>query len=260
MTHSEQLNELAAALAKAQAKIEGAKKDADNPFFRSKYADLASVWDACRVPLTSNGLSVIQFPRTEYVGTPEIVGVTSKKSGESYDVVRIACTVSVLTRLLHTSGQWIEGTVSAMLASGDPQAVGSAITYLRRYSLQSVAGVAPEDDDANAASGKTTTTARSTQSQPEPQHQTGPVTIKSVDKRDGTSKQGKPYVAYTITLSNGVKCGTLDAKLANTAIEFGKNGTPVEAVTEKNGNFLNLTELIIMQAPLTDEEREDLPF
>lgn len=62
MQHSEQLNELGAALAKAQAAVRGAKKDANNPFFKSTYADLASVWEACREALTSNGLSVVQFP------------------------------------------------------------------------------------------------------------------------------------------------------------------------------------------------------
>ena len=243
MTHSEQLNELAAALAKAQAKIEGAKKDADNPFFRSKYADLASVWDACRKQLTDNGLSVVQSPYTE---------------GEK---------IGVSTLLLHVSGQWILSEVNAQAKDLSPQAVGSVISYMRRYALSAMAGVPQIDDDAEAAEGRT-------DGKPDPKPQrmkdagldaqqaAGPVTIKSVDKRDGTSKQGKPYVAYTITLSNGVKCGTLDAKLANTAIEFGKNGTPVEAVTERSatGNFLNLTELIIVQPTLTQEEKDSCPF
>lgn len=150
MITSEQINELAAALAKAQAAMSGAVKDSSNPFFKSKYADLASVWDACRGPLTANGLSVMQFPQTEYDGTPEIYEWQSR-AGETRMGVKVLCTVHVVTRLLHVSGQWIEGSVSAMLASADPQAVGSAITYLRRYSLQSVVGVAPEDDDAEAA-------------------------------------------------------------------------------------------------------------
>jgi hypothetical protein len=68
--------------------------------------------------------------------------------GEKRYGVRVVCVVSVLTRITHASGQWMEDSVSTMLPTGDPQAVGSAITYLRRYALQSVAGVAPEDDDA----------------------------------------------------------------------------------------------------------------
>ena len=130
MTHSESINEIATALAKAQGQIEGAKKDAANPFFKSKYADLASVWDACRAALASNGLAVIQSPAAE--GTR----------------------VSVDTLLTHSSGQWVAGTVSVTAREDSPQAIGSAITYLRRYALQSFVGVAPEDDDANAASAK----------------------------------------------------------------------------------------------------------
>ena len=130
MTHSEQINELSTALSKAQGLIEGAKKDAANPFFKSKYADLASVWDACRAALAVNGLAVIQSPAAE--GTR----------------------VSVDTLLTHSSGQWVAGTVSVTAKEDTPQAIGSAITYLRRYALQSFVGVAPEDDDANAASAK----------------------------------------------------------------------------------------------------------
>ncbi len=130
MEHSDQLNELAPALAKAQGQMSGAEKSAANPFFKSKYADLASVWDACRKPLSDNGLSLLQSPST--------------------DGVR----VSLDTLLLHTSGQWIKGTVSVSAKEDSPQAVGSCITYLRRYALQSFAGVAPEDDDAEAAEGR----------------------------------------------------------------------------------------------------------
>ena len=133
MTHSEQINEIAASIAKAQGQIKGATKDASNPFFKSKYADLSSVWDACRSALSANGLAVIQSPAAE--GTR----------------------VSVDTLLTHSSGQWVAGTVSVTAKEDTPQAIGSAITYLRRYALQSFVGVSPEDDDANAASAKSHT-------------------------------------------------------------------------------------------------------
>ena len=133
MTHSEQINEIAAAIAKAQGQIKGASKDANNPFFKSKYADLASVWDACRAALAVNGLAVIQSPSA--IGT----------------------SVSVDTLLAHASGQWIAGTVSVTAREDTPQAIGSAVTYLRRYALQSFVGVAPEDDDGNLASAKGST-------------------------------------------------------------------------------------------------------
>ena len=149
MECSEALNELAAALAKAQSQVKGAAKDSTNPFFRSKYADLAAVWEACRTALTNHGLAVVQSPSTAFTGSPEIYTAKSK-SGEDRSGVRIATTVSVVTRLIHSSGQWIQGTTSAMLPAADPQAVGSAITYLRRYALAAMVGVAPEDDDGEA--------------------------------------------------------------------------------------------------------------
>lgn len=130
MTTSDQINELAAALAKAQAEMGGAVKDSTNPFFKSKYADLASVREACNGPLTKNGIAVVQ--------SPSLAGNV----------------VSVRTILIHSSGQWISGDVSCAAKDDSPQAVGSAITYLRRYALQSFAGVAPEDDDGEAAQGR----------------------------------------------------------------------------------------------------------
>src|SRR3972149_2332862 len=133
MQTSEQVNELAAALAKAQGQIKGAVKDAENPHFRSKYADLASVWDACRSALSQHGLSVIQAPR----------GVVSE----------IGWCVEVETRLLHASGQWMGDTITVPVGKPDAQGLGSALTYARRYALASFVGIAPEDDDGNAAVG-----------------------------------------------------------------------------------------------------------
>lgn len=141
---------LADALAKAQAVILGAVKDSDNPFFHSKYADLATVWDACRSALTANKLAVVQSPATSYLNAPEIESVTSR-SGEKRNVVKVATTVTMTTTLMHASGEWVSGTVSAMLANADPQSVGSAITYLRRYGLSAMVGIAQVDDDGEAA-------------------------------------------------------------------------------------------------------------
>jgi len=132
MEKSESIAELAAALAAAQAAMDTAKKDSSNPFFKSTYADLASVWDACRRPLTDNGLAVIQT------------------TGNHEDKIIIE------TMLTHKSGQWVSSTLELTPKQNDPQSVGSAITYGRRYSLAAMVGVAPdEDDDGNAASGHT---------------------------------------------------------------------------------------------------------
>jgi ERF superfamily len=132
MMHSEQINELAAALAKAQGQIKGALRLSKNPFFKSAYSDLSSIWDACREPLSVNGLAVVQAPSITEDGR-----------------------VSVTTLLLHASGQWIQETVSVMPKDDGPQAMGSVTTYLKRYSLAAVVGVTPEDDDdAEAAEGR----------------------------------------------------------------------------------------------------------
>jgi hypothetical protein len=139
---SEKLDLLGAALAKAQAQVRGAKKDSSNPFFKNSYADLSSVWEACREALTANGLSVIQFPGFEL--------------HESADTKTQVAVASLETILLHSSGQWISGTAAAPIAKQDAQGVGSVITYLRRYALAAVASVSPEDDDGNAASQKKT--------------------------------------------------------------------------------------------------------
>lgn len=136
LEHSPELDKLATALAKAQAAIEGAAKDSTNPHFHSKYASLASVWDAVRKPYTDNGLSVVQSP--------------------GYD----NGVATMTTLLLHTSGQWIKGTAGARLSKDDPQGVGSADTYLRRQSLAAFGSVAPEDDDGEAATQHTERPAR----------------------------------------------------------------------------------------------------
>lgn len=128
MTTSEQINEIAAALSKAQGAMKPASKDATNPHFRTKYADLAANVEAARIPLAANGLSVVQEPTTCERG------------------------VSVSTRLLHSSGQWIQfDPLTVPFSKADAHGVGSATTYARRYALGAVLGLVAEDDDANGA-------------------------------------------------------------------------------------------------------------
>jgi hypothetical protein len=126
---SESLKELATALAKAQGEIKGAIKDSANPFFKSKYADLSSVVDAIKVAFSKNGLSYIQMMEPS-----------------DKDEVRVS------TMILHSSGEYINcGILALPVSKVDAQGYGSALTYARRYSLSSAVGVAPEDDDGNAA-------------------------------------------------------------------------------------------------------------
>lgn len=129
MKTSESIAAISAALSKAQGQMSPAIKDSTNPHFRSTYADLASVWDACRGPLSANGLSVVQIP-------------------EELDNGRI----SIQTMLTHSSGEYICGTLVIPVGKNDAQGVGSAISYGRRYALASMVGITQADDDGNAAS------------------------------------------------------------------------------------------------------------
>lgn len=126
MQTSENINELATALSKAQGQMGGAIKGADNPFFKSKYADLGSVIAAVKEPMAENGLSYVQFP------------------------FALEGTVGVTTRLMHSSGQFMESSFAIPAPKNDPHTYGSLVTYCRRFSLQSILGIPSEDDDGNA--------------------------------------------------------------------------------------------------------------
>ena len=128
MQKSDQIAELAAALSKCQAEIGKASKDSTNPHFKSKYADLESVWDTAREPMTKHGLAVLQ--------------TFTETGGDS---------VNIVTVLTHTSGQFISGILTIPLVKRDAQGVGSAITYGRRYSLAAILGIVQTDDDGNEA-------------------------------------------------------------------------------------------------------------
>lgn len=129
---SEQIDQLAKALATAQGAMKSAAKDVENTFFKSSYADLAAVMAACREPLSKNGLAIIQT--TQYEG----------------DAIWLE------TTLAHSSGQWMRSRYPVRPIKSDPQGVGSALTYARRYALMSMVGVvASDDDDGEAAVGRT---------------------------------------------------------------------------------------------------------
>jgi hypothetical protein len=207
VTHSEQINEIATAMAKAQGKIEGAAKAAKNPAFKqggkeSKYADLASVWDACRDQLATNGIAVIQAPRAD---GPK---------------------VTVETMLTHSSGQWMKDELTMTAQQGTPQAIGSAITYARRYALAAMVGVAPADDDGNAASGVDSPAGR-----PEPthaEHHEAPATNVDKVKAKVQAANGKPDPAKQILGEAIVALGNeKDAKTFLAAQRGEKVGSPV---------------------------------
>lgn len=128
MKTSEAIDQIATAMAKAQSEMRNAAFNRTNPHFKSKYADLGAIRDAITKPLTDHGLSVVQTTEMLPAG------------------------MMLLTRLLHTSGQWIESEYPVMADMEKPQAMGSAMTYAKRYSLAAICNIASEeDDDANAA-------------------------------------------------------------------------------------------------------------
>ena len=129
---SENINELAKALAAAQGALESVKRDKKNDHFNFKYADLAACLEVCREPLSKNGLAVIQIPSHYDSATKKI---------------------NVATMLCHSSGQYIKGELEIIVTKPDAQGIGSAITYARRYSLCAMVGIAQDDDDANASCG-----------------------------------------------------------------------------------------------------------
>lgn len=131
MTRSDSIAQLAAALAKAQPAIAPAIKDANNPYFKSKYADLGEVWRVVQAAFAPQGLSVIQIPEAAENGA-----------------------VTLTTIIMHETGEWIAGTMPVRVQKDDPQGVGSGITYARRYALSAMCGVVAEDDDGEAAMGR----------------------------------------------------------------------------------------------------------
>ena len=164
---SDSIAKLAAALAKAQGIIGNAHKDSTNPFFKSKYADLASCWDACREALSKNELAVIQ----------------------THEPVEKGDMVILTTTIVHSSGQFIKGTICVRPSKTDPQGYGSATTYARRYGLCAMVGISPADDDGNAASGNV--------SKPKPTRQAANSTGKGKSKTEAKSKD-KPAKEETV--------------------------------------------------------------
>jgi len=129
MNQSESITDLATALCLAQAEMGGAIKDSNNPFFKSSYADLTSVIKVIKEPFAKYGLSFVQLPVTSAGGNG----------------------IGVSTMLMHKSGQWLQSEYLLPMDKVTPQGAGSAITYARRYALQSLAGIPSVDDDSELA-------------------------------------------------------------------------------------------------------------
>lgn len=182
--------ELFAALAKAQGEIENAGKNAANPHFRSRYADLAEVLTTIREAFPKHGLGIVQAP--------------------SFD----GSLAHVTTVISHASGGYISATASCVPAKSDAQGIGAATTYLRRYSAASLAGIAQEDDDGEAAAHN---------AKPQPAARIGDAQLSTLRDKIAASETDESAFAQfmkTDTLANlpaadyGRAVKALDAKIA----------------------------------------------
>jgi hypothetical protein len=135
-------SKLASALARVQKLLKQPSKGADNPFFKSKYADLHDVWSAVRGHLSDEGIAVVQSPS---FSTAEIKG-------------KVVGIITISTTIIHgDSGEWMTNVLRGTSESIGPQAIGSAISYFRRYSIQPLLMLTPDDgsdDDAEKAEGR----------------------------------------------------------------------------------------------------------
>lgn len=145
---SEQLGKIAPALLKVQQSLEAIAKTGNNPHFRSSFATVNDVLEAVKEPCNKNGIIILQMPAEGQVWP--------LAQGEAILVLNLT------TRLLHSSGEYIEATASIPLAKSDPQGFGSALTYGRRYALQAALGLQAEDDDAEGAVEHSTTAPKTT--------------------------------------------------------------------------------------------------
>lgn len=185
---------LAKALVAAQKATESIKKAATNPAFKSKYADLAHVVEGVVPALNAAGVMVLQCP--------------------AYD----GDMASVTTTFLHETGSSVTSTLHMRPSKTDPQGIGSAITYARRYALLAMAGGAPEDDDGNAASGPRQERPEAKRTEP-----AAPTLKDRADRLEATLKAVKsaPDLRKAYDLASGL-CADLDAKDPERLVEINR--------------------------------------
>lgn len=223
MKHSEKIDLLAPAVLAAQREMKNQSFDSENPHFGNEYVSLPKLLEYIRGVFNKYEISFLQFP----------VGFGGLE-----------------TVLLHATGQWISETATGVPAKpNDPQALGSLITYLRRYGGAAVSGIAGDaDDDGNAASSK------------EPEKKVEPVPRTFVTKiKEVAPRQAGKYTIHDITFTNGIVAGTFKQELSAMAYEMLERGDVVEASVTSNRFGYDITSL--RQAPPGAViEDDDLPF
>jgi hypothetical protein len=231
---SDSIANLAAALVKVQAKIRPLKRNADNPFFKSNYTDLAAMAESLYPLLSAEGLAVVQ--------------------GGFGDALS--------TILVHASGEWIESSLP-MPNEPNPQKLGSVITYFRRYALAAIVGAASEgeDDDGNAAShpparasapppaNRPPAESGARPTPPAPAARAtgaGPASpgdaleVTEFKESEGVSKTGSPWKRFTATFNNGTRASTFDTKHGAMLKEAHEKGEPVIVTFQVDGKFTNI--------------------
>jgi hypothetical protein len=190
MKTSDQINELAAALARAQGEMTHAEKTKTNPHFRNDYADIAAIIEAIRIPFSKNGLSYAQMP--------------TFLEGKSV----------LATRMMHSSGQWIESHTPILASKADAQGFGSGLTYARRYALAAIAGIAQDDDDANAA---VSSMKKNPPKKAEPQNN-----VKTFPKNEAPVSQEQIKMLFALAGEKGIRTEPLKAFIE---ISYGAQST-----------------------------------
>jgi len=191
------MKEIYTALVKAQGMIKNAVKDSTNPHYKSKYADLESVWDAIREALQKNNLAVLQLTDIDASGAPVLV-----------------------TRVIHISGEHIEGRYPLVCKDPtDAQKLGSSTSYARRYSLSAMLGVIQSDDDGNAAAGHTPAPATKPQAKP---------TSNSMSDLFATHGQQYPDCLENIIGKRVAQWSDTEKSAARQAVELLRAGKPWE--------------------------------
>ena len=251
MEHSDSVQKIAAALCKVQAKLKPLRRNADNPFFKSSYTDLSAMCETLYPLLAAEGLSVVQGG-----------------DGSTLD-----------TLLLHESGEWIRTSLT-MPNETNPQKLGSVITYFRRYALAAIVGAVSEgeDDDANAASHpQARPSAPSPANRPPAESGARPpatppaaaaqshggspaLYVKTIDVNEGTGKNGKPYMRFTVSFSDGTRASTFSETDAVTLKKAKTEGLAVIPTFEKNGNFVNLVSVMVQGEPPAESDDDAVPF
>lgn len=186
--HSQETTKLAKALIAVQRELSPAMKDSKNPFVNSHYASLNSVMQACREALLQNGIWLTQLP----VPAPVELG---------------AGYIGLVTKLTHAeSGQWQSSFIVAPLPKNDPQGMGSALTYCRRYALTAMLGIVTEDDDAEGARADTRQTTKTRKTETLKPKTQGMNNAKSVKDEMGTLPQLQGIEYQYVPSQDGRQC------------------------------------------------------